>query len=148
MYTLALANTDTRRHLKDATQNVWTDDDIQYFINESLLLIKSTLPEYFTTLHKVPNSDVLDTTPNTIHIDEEYEHLIPLFASARCFEQDEQNYRATKQMNEFEARKAEMEIKILDSDAYAAIIAALETDAVRDVYFDINDEDVVAPLEP
>lgn len=141
MYALSNAITDTRRHLKDDTQNVWTDEDIKYFINEAISMIKKTIPEYFTALHRVPSSDVADTTPNTIHIEEEYENLIPLFASARCFEQDEQNYRAVKQMNEFEARKLDMEEKVRDSDAYALIIAGIE-EAVRDVYFDADDEEI------
>lgn len=141
-YTLATAITDTRRHLKDTTENVWTDDDITYFINEAINIIRKVAVPYFDDLVEVVN------TSDTILIDNEFKFLIPIFASARCFEQDEQNYRATKQMNEFESRREEMEIKILDSDEYAELIADLETDAVKDVYFTSSDTDEVEPLVP
>ena len=137
-YTQALAIIDTRRHLKDSTQNVWTDEDIKYFIDEAIGLIKNSLPLYFATLHKIEDVDPLDVTPTAIHIKTDYEMLIPVFASARCFEQDEQNYRAVQKMNEFESRKVDMMNEILDSDEYAAILEAAGTsgiDAVKDVYF-------------
>jgi len=137
-YTQASAITDTRRHLKDATQNVWTDDDIRYFIDEVISLVKESVPLYFKALHRIYDASPDDETPTVIHIDSDYEMLIPIFAAARCFEQDEQNYRAVQKMNEFESRKADMVEEILGSDKYAAILAALgETgiDTVKDVYF-------------
>lgn len=139
MYTQAQAIIDTRRHLKDTTQNVWTDDDIKQFINDAIALIRKSVPLYFVNLYPVPYDD--DGVQNfTINIDPDYELLIPLFAAARCFEQDEQHYRAVQKMNEFENRKAEMVEEITNSDEYAAIVEALgETgmDAVKDVYFSI-----------
>ena len=136
-YTQAQAVADTRRHLKDTTQNVWTDSDIKQFINDAIALIRKSVPLYFAALYPVPY-DIEGTPSYTINIDSDYELLIPIFASARCFEQDEQNYRAVQKMNEFESRKVDMVNEILDSDEYAAIIKALgETgvDAVKDVYF-------------
>lgn len=144
-YTQALAILDTRRHLKDSTQNVWTDADIKYFIDEAIALIKSTLPLYFATLHKIADAEVADTTPTVIHIKTDYTMLISVFASARCFEQDEQNYRAVQKMNEFEARKIDMVNEILDSDEYAAMFESASVDVVKDVYFN-SSNDVITPV--
>lgn len=139
MYMQAQAIIDTRRHLKDTTQNVWTDDDIKQFINDAIALIRKSVPLYFVNLYPVPYDD--DGVQNfTINIDPDYELLIPIFASARCFEQDEQHYRAVQKMNEFESRKIDMVNEILDSDRYAETIKSLgETgvDAVKDVYFNV-----------
>ena len=45
-FTLQNAIIETRRHLKDNTESVWTNDDITAFINEALMLIKADLPEF------------------------------------------------------------------------------------------------------
>ena len=83
-YTQAQAVADTRRHIKDTTQNVWTDDDIKQFINDAIALIRQAVPLYFTTLYSVPY-DVDGVAVDVINIDSDYELLIPIFAAARCF---------------------------------------------------------------
>jgi hypothetical protein len=139
-YTQAQAVIDTRRHLKDTTQNIWTDDDIKQFINDAIALIRQAVPLYFTNLQAVPY-EVDGVKHSTINIDSDYEMLIPLFAAARCFEQDEQHYRAVQKMNEFESRLVVMVTNIMESDAYADLLARqeeegiLRTDAIKDVYF-------------
>jgi hypothetical protein len=137
-YALSKAVSDTRRILKDDTENVWTTLDIKAFINEAISMIRKTIPEYFTDLTRVTNDN------DIIKIDEDFENLIPLFASARCFEQDEQNYRAVKNMNEFEARKGEMEQQILDSDNYVA----RSSEGVTDEYYARENDDLPLPLDP
>jgi hypothetical protein len=138
-YTLANAITATRRHLKDTTENVWTDADITAFVNEAILVIKDSVPEYFTDLDEVTN------TTDEIDIDSRYTYLIPLFSSSRCFDQDEQFYRATKQMNEFEARLETATEKIYMSDAYATATTNVESESVEDVYSDTADSDDNVP---
>lgn len=151
-YSQAQANIDTRRHLKDVTQNIWTDDDIKQFINDAITLIRQAVPLYFTTLHTVPHTDSLGTVTYDINIDEDYEMLIPLFAASRCFEQDEQHYRATQKMNEFETRLVVMVTNIMESDAYEEILKAREalgltnTDYVRDVYFNTSALETITPV--
>lgn len=137
-YTQSKAVADSRRHLKDNTQNIWTDDDIKQFVNDAIDLIKQAVPLYFVELNRVPYIDSLGVESTDINIDAEYELLIPLFVAARCFEQDEQHYRATQKMNEFETRLSVMSTNILESDAYAKILdelGATGTDVIRDVYF-------------
>ena len=111
-FTLQDAIIETRRYLKDNTESVWTDDDITAFINEALMLIKADLPEFFTDLEEVIEDSDEILLPNT------YKKLPCLFASARCFEQDEQNFRAVQKMNEFETRKLDMITQIMNSKEY------------------------------
>lgn len=142
-YTLTKAITDTRIHLKDTTENVWTDNHITYFINEAICIMRKVAVPYFSGLLEVSN------LTDVINIDSDYKFLLPLFASARCFEQDEQNYRAVKQMNEFESRREEVENKIFESDEYSALVASNESEGVADVYFDsTTGADEVLPLVP
>lgn len=135
-FTLANAVTQTRRHLKDTTENVWTTTDIKAFVNDAILAIRSTIPEYFTTLVKVANDN------DVIYIDENYELLIPLFCAARCFEQDEQHFRATQKMNEFESRRIDMEQQIRNSDEYVEKTSATDSnDYVKNIYTTDYDDD-------
>jgi len=112
-----------REDLNDFTQSVWKDEHIIDFINEAIIDIKNTVPEYYTDL------DEIETQQDTINIPNAYKFLITLFASARCFEQDEQHYRASQRMNEYEIKKSRMEVQILDNLEYAD-----DDEVVRDVY--------------
>lgn len=128
----------TRVHLKDTTQNVWTNADIVIFCNDAIRIIRKTVPLYFTALVPVA------ANAETVHIDSDYEYLIPLFCAARCFEQDEQHYRAVQKMNEFETRREEMMNEVLASDEYADLLAAQgdnDGDYVRDVYHGATTDD-------
>ena len=115
-YALSTAITDTRRLLKDSTENVWTNSDITYFINQAIDIIKNTIPEYFTSLQRVTSGNII--------IDEAYELLIVLYSASKCFEQDEQDYKSSKLLNEFESRRIEMIDTIKESDAYKTILDA------------------------
>lgn len=123
--------TDTRRYLKDKTQSIWTDADITAFVNDAIRIVKNSLPLYFANL--VPVS--LPNDP--IAINDNYGFLFGLYASSRCFEQDEQNYRAVQKMNEFENRRTEMINEILDSDEYADLLVQSggTTDYITDAYY-------------
>jgi hypothetical protein len=140
-YLVSVGITDVRRVLNDDTNDVWNDGDIIAYLNEAILIIKNTVPLYFDDLDEVTAST------DTINIENVYRPLVTLFATARCYEQDEQDYKAQKQMNEFESRRVEMEEKILQSDAYQVKIDALVEagtivpDYVRDVYFVSNEPD-------
>lgn len=144
-YTLENAITDTRRILKDTSENVWTNTDITAFINESILDLQSTIPEYFTDLLEV---EVLE---DEINIDNKYKKIMSIFAASRCFSQDEQHYRASEKMNEYESRKLDMEQKILSSEEYAEKVSASGSsisEYIVNEYYGSSSDDVILPLEP
>lgn len=151
MYTLAKAITKTRRYLKDSSESVWTNNDIKDFINEGMLLIKRTIPEYFYDLVEVYDDAVI------IQLEAYYKDMPCIYAASRCFEQDEQHYRATQKRNEFESQLEDMDSQIRGSIEYSDKIAnplnpyfdRMEMDYVRDVYYTNNLEtDEILPLNP
>lgn len=150
-FTMAQAIARTRRYLKDQTTSVWSDEEIMDFINEGISAVKRKIPEYFYDLLEI------FIKADTINLDGEYKTLPCIFAASRCFEQDEQHYRAVQRRNEFESLLEEMDSQIRDSYKYEEKVAAsdnpyatnLDMDYVVDVYFDYESlEDEIPPLEP
>ena len=144
--TLANVVTQTRHYLKDQTENVWTNVEIVAFIDEAIGLIKKSIPIWFSTLTRIVNPTVVTSAnlAQVIVLDVDYANLLSIFAAARCFEQDEQFYRGVQKMNEFEARKMEMEDDIYSSDEYATLLSESTTytdEHVEDVYSDTVAED-------
>lgn len=134
---------DTRIILNDTSESVWTTSMIISFINEGILDIKSSIPEYFTDLNEVSNvSDV-------IGIDNIYKRLISIFTASRCFFLDEQYYKSTELRNDYEQRKQNAIDKILESDEYVTKInedGSTSTEVVKDVYFDNESNDVIGVM--
>ena len=71
-----------------------------------------------------------------------YHHILSVYASARCFSQDERHYQATTLMNEFEVKLEELkskiesgEIVIKDPETGEDITTTNTTDYVYDNYF-------------
>lgn len=150
MYTMLQAILKTRRFLKDNTETVWTNADIKDFVNEGAMAVKRTIPEYFTDLVEV------FADGDTIQLEDEYKMLPCIYAASRCFEQDEQHYRATTKRNEFEALLLDMETQILGSIKYYDKINDPDNpyyqntamDYVRDVYYVVEEDDELLPLNP
>jgi hypothetical protein len=150
-FTMEQAIKRTRRYLKDMTTSVWSDEEIIDFVNEGILIVKRSIPEYFYDLVEV------FVKTETIVLDDEYKFLPCIFAASRCFEQDEQHYRAVQRRNEFESMLGDMKEEIINSYKYEEKVAQsdnpyadkLEMDYVVDVYFNNNSsEDEIPPLEP
>jgi hypothetical protein len=150
-FTMEQAVARTRRYLKDVTTSVWSDEEIIDFVNEGILIIKRSIPEYFYDLTEI------FVKTETIVLDDEYKFLPCIFAASRCFEQDEQHYRAVQRRNEFESMLGDMKEEIINSYKYEEKVAKsdnpyatkLEMDYVVDVYFNNNSsEDEILPLEP
>jgi hypothetical protein len=52
-FTMEQAIKRTRRYLKDMTTSVWSDEEIIDFVNEGILIVKRSIPEYFYDLVEV-----------------------------------------------------------------------------------------------
>ena len=128
----------TRRNLNDKEGSIFTKDDIEYYINEGVDRFQSS--DYFRD--EIQLEELIDSP---IRIPEQYQHLLAVYASARCFAQDERHYQATTFMNEFEVKFEEMmtkiqsgEIEILDGDGNL-VEPSYEDDYVENVYFDYHE---------
>lgn len=65
-------------------------------------------------------------------IPEQYQHLLAVYAAARCFSQDERHYQATTLMNEFEIKLEEM--KSLIESGQIVIKDPVTGEAITDEY--------------
>ena len=63
----------------------------------------------------------------------EYQHLIALYSSSRCFFQDDRFFQATTYMNEFEVKLDEMKSRLHSGDL---VILGEDGNAVTFKYFD------------
>lgn len=120
---------------RDLTNSVFREVDIIDFINEGIDRFIQIIPELKNLIHLDSQQEEPSLIPK------EYQHLLAIYASSRCFFQDEQHHQATVLMNEFETKlnklKSDIEngqIVIKDEDGNI-IESDNEMDAVHDVYF-------------
>lgn len=126
---------DVRSLTRDFSNSIFRESDIIRFINGGISRCKQVIPE-LKGMSRLMNSFEVVT-----HLPEEYTDLLVLFATSRCFMQDESFYQATTYMNEFENKLSDLlhqvengEISIVDS-AGNTVVSVLPTDYVVDNYF-------------
>jgi len=133
-----------RRLIHEPSPAIWSNGDIDAFVAGAFRRIR-TVDERLT---KVRCPDLVnDNDSPKIPGAGDWDDLFVLFATARCFEQDRQNYPAVKYMNEFET-KLNGFVNFLDdlssedwastydeTDASAFNVTTNETDYVTDEYF-------------
>lgn len=95
---------------RDFSNSIFREQDIIDFLNEGINRAKQIIPELKKEERLLTNQQEL------LYIPEEYRHLIAVYATARCFGQDEGHYQATTFMNEFEIKMDELRDKILNGD--------------------------------
>lgn len=109
--------TRVRQHTRDLSNSIFREIDIVDFINEGIERIKQVIPQ----LKDMPL--LLSNTAMMSYLPVQYQHLVAIYATSRCYSQDERHYQATNFMNEFEVKLEELkqlieigEIKIYDAD--------------------------------
>lgn len=95
-----------RNNTRDLTNSVFRLTDIVMFINEGVDRMKQIIPQ----LDGMLSLDVPEQVPNILP--SKYHHLLALYATSRCFGQDERHYQATNFMNEFEVKVDEFRSKV------------------------------------
>lgn len=122
-----------RNNTRDLTNSVFRLTDIVMFINEGVDRMKQIIPQ----LDGMLSLDVPEQVPNILP--SKYHHLLALYATSRCFGQDERHYQATNFMNEFEVKVDEFrskvengEIILLDGTGFPI------TDAYTEDYVDLS----------
>ena len=125
-----------RQNTRDTTSALFTSDDIKSFIREACDRVKQ-IPELSGMAELI--SDNVEVT----HLPVMYHYILSLYATSRCFSQDEQHYPAQKFMDEFEARLFALETGINNGDIIITdengepvkVDGANKIDAVVNVYF-------------
>ena len=135
----------TRTYTRDFTGSIYREVDILIFMEEAYNRF-AIIPEFSNLVY-----DGIKANPVPL-IPYRYQHLLPIYASSRCFFQDEQDYRAGTLMNEFETKLEELksliesgDIIIKDADGIA-VVNSLANGYVVNEYFDatISDEDAIS----
>jgi len=124
-----------RVHARDFNHTIFRQSDITMFLNEGIDRFAQVFPELLEIPYFAFETDVVQIIPK------KYAHLLANYAVSRLFAQDERQYEATTQMNEFEIKLNELksqvesgEVVFLDS-AGVAISNSTAFDYVTDVYF-------------
>lgn len=95
---------------RDFSNSIFREQDIIDFINEGIGRFKQIIPE-FSGMERLL---VQEQEPTLIP--EHYHHLLAIYATSRCFGQDERHYQATTYMNEFETKLDELKESIMNGD--------------------------------
>lgn len=112
---------------RDFSNSIFREQDILDFINEGVNRFKQVISE-LRSMQKL-----LSPTQEPTPLPEEFHHLLALYASSRCFSQDERHYQATTLMNEFETKLEELKSGIENG---TIVIVDENGDAIQ------NDNDV------
>lgn len=95
---------------RDFSNSIFREQDIVDFINEGINRFKQIIPE----LKGEPK--LLTQQQEVKLIPEEYQHLLAVYSTSRCFNQDERHYQATTYMNEFEVKLDELKQAVDNGD--------------------------------
>lgn len=124
-----------RRYTRDSGGSLFKEADVKDFINDAIDRVRSC-----TELKDM--QPLVDSLVEPVILPSEYHRILALYATARCFAQDEQHYQATNYMNEFENKFAELqekikrgEVKLIKEDGTEVVLSSSDIDAVIDVYF-------------
>lgn len=95
---------------RDFSNSIFREQDIIDFLNEGINRFKQLIPELRGINKLLANQQEVNLIP------EEYQHLLAVYATSRCFNQDERHYQATTYMNEFEIKLDELKESIMNGD--------------------------------
>lgn len=140
----------TRSYLRDFSGSIFREVDIQAYLNEAIERVKEVVPEL-----RGMTDDVTDGQDLTLMPDYK-QYLLAVYAAARCFAQDENEYKGGTMMNEFEAKLDELREdiesgKIVITDENGDVVTVDEEwtiDYVEDVYYYESYEDEDDETEP
>lgn len=99
-----------RSNVNDTKGSVFKEDDILSYLNEGIDRIKQVINELSSIEYLVDRED------KPLPLPEPYHHLLAVYATSRCFAQDERHYQSTTLMNEFEYKVAELYTSIINGD--------------------------------
>lgn len=125
-----------RSFTRDFSNSIFREQDIIDYLNEGINRIKQLIPEFRDVNSLTENNSVPLLLP------EMYHHLIPVYATSRCFGQDERHYQASTFMNEFETKVDELKsaiaegsIVVIDPETGEPVDVTYNVDYVVDTYF-------------
>jgi len=99
-----------RSMTRDFTNATFREQDIIEWINEGIERFAQVIPELKDL------EPLLSNSKKPILIPPRYRHLLAVYATSRCFGQDERHYQSTTYMNEFEVKLDELKMAVESGD--------------------------------
>src|SRR6185312_11165225 len=99
-----------RSYTRDFSNVTFREGDITSYLNEGIDRVKQIIPELRGMVKLRKSEDEVVLMPSMYH------HLLAIYSTARCFEQDERHYQAGKLMNEFETKLMKLNDDILGGE--------------------------------
>lgn len=100
----------TRSYVRDDIGALFSQEDIANWINEAIDRVKEVI-------YPLKGMELLrGNSDSPILMPDEWHHLLSIYSASRCSTQDEQEYRGSNFMSEFEAKLAELKQKIDNGD--------------------------------
>lgn len=122
-------------YTRDFFGTVFREIDFENYINEGIDRMKIDIVELDTMPYLNDDADVPTMLPQSYH------YMLALYASSRCYAQDEQHFPAGNYRNEFEDLLRELQAKIANGDIVIknadgdVIVADTNVEYVTDIYF-------------
>lgn len=142
---LTTLRTRTRRYVRDVAGKRFPLAELDDYINEGVDRLRS-----YVTLSKMP---YVNDTDEISYLPEQYQYILALYASSRCFEVDHDFYQAEQKRNEFENTFADLiakiendEIKIYDEQNVEITTSINPIDYVVDIYFNTTASDTESSI--
>lgn len=124
-----------RSFTRDLSNSIFRQQDIEAYINEGIDRFRQFIPELMNMTYLFNANSIPNLLP------EQYHYLLAVYATSRCFSQDENYYQATTFMNEFETKLDELKSKIESGEVVIrdengkVVVSDIDTDSVTNVYF-------------
>lgn len=136
-----------RSYTRDLSGSIFRNIDLTNYTNEAIDRLRSRVPELSEMVYLESDDSIPTYLPVPFHF------MIAIYASARCFAQDERHYQASTLMNEFEVKLEEM-IGLIQDGMIAikdpngdTVDPEYATDFVKKVYFDQESSDTDSGVE-
>lgn len=120
-----------RQNTRDITGSLFSQEDIISFLNEAIdrmkMIKELSQMDYLSSLSDEPN-----------FLPQHFHHLITIYATSRCYNQDEQYQISVQFMNEFETKMLDLINAINNGDVTISDYTPdgnTSIDYVVDVYF-------------
>lgn len=121
---------------RDFSGALFREADIHFFLNEGIDRVSQVINQLEGMTHLVLGED------NPILMPSKWHHLLAIYATARCFAQDDRHFQSGNYMNEFEMKLQELDAKIQSGEIVIAdpvtgepIEFEWQEDYVKDIYF-------------
>ena len=93
---------------RDFSNTIFREQDIVDFLNEGINRFKQRIPELKGMNMLIARQQEVNLLPI------QFQHVLAVYSTARCFGQDEAHYQASTHMNEFEVKLDELK-NLIDS---------------------------------